>query len=105
MSHRRTVMEKKKDKNQHASKKASQTKPDVSRRTFITTAVVSAGATAALVSGSNKAAAESLTDSVTGSVKDTANERAITVPDTFAEAAKAVGAPAAFPMTGAQVFA
>ena len=66
---------------------------DASRRRFISRAVAGAGATAAtvLTSGTVAAAAP--------------EERAIKIPEEFALAAKTPPAKAAFPMTGAQVFA
>src|SRR5215813_4242951 len=77
--------------NKNSAKKPG---PDVSRRKFITKAMAGAGATTVIAFGENKANAA-----------DTAENRPIKVPDEFAQAAKAAPAKAAFPMTGAQVFA
>lgn len=62
----------------------------VSRRRFISR--TAAGATAAMVAGTGHAAAED-------------SERPLRIPDEFAQAAKTAPVKAAFPMTGAQVFA
>jgi thiamine pyrophosphate-dependent acetolactate synthase large subunit-like protein len=68
--------------------------PDVSRRTFMSKAVVGVGATAVSVLTANEAAAT-----------DTANGNAIKIPDVFAQAADTPPVKTDFPMTGAQVFA
>src|SRR2546426_4863985 len=81
------------DKTDNKSR-AKKTGPDVSRRKFITKAMAGAGATTVIAFGENKANADGA-----------AENRPIKVPDEFAQAAKATPAPAAFPMTGAQVFA
>ena len=75
-------------------KKPTEGKPDVSRRKFITNAMIGAGATAVTVIGNSKARAS-----------DPADARSIRIPDEFALAAKAPATKASFPMTGAQVFA
>jgi hypothetical protein len=74
--------------------KAKKPGPDVSRRRFITKAVAGAGATTVIAFGENKASAA-----------DTAENRPIKIPGEFAQAAQATPVKAAFPMTGAQVFA
>jgi thiamine pyrophosphate-dependent acetolactate synthase large subunit-like protein len=74
--------------------KVSESSPDVSRRNFISKAVASAGATTIAALGHPSVAGAAASD-----------ERPITIPDEFAQAEKAPGAKAAFPMTGAQVFA
>ncbi|MBS1788028.1 MAG: thiamine pyrophosphate-binding protein [Acidobacteria bacterium] len=76
----------------HARQKSATTQADVSRRRFLTRAVTSAGAIAAL--GANDATAASA-----------AETNPIRVPDEFAQAAKTPPTKAVFPMTGAQVFA
>src|SRR5262249_10301158 len=68
--------------------------PDVSRRKFITKAMAGAGGATVIAFGENKANAA-----------DTAENQPIKVPDVFAQASKATPLKAAFPMTGAQVFA
>lgn len=68
----------------------SRKKADVSRRSFISTAVISAGATL----GAGKVSAA-----------DTPEARPIKIPEEFALAAAAPAVKATFPMTGAQVFA
>lgn len=78
--------------NRHARQKSAATQPDVSRRRFLTKVATSAGAIAAL--GANDATAASVAETIP-----------IRVPDEFAQAAKTPPAKAAFPMTGAQVFA
>ena len=75
-------------------KKSKATKPEVSRRRFIAKAMTGVGATAAATFATGKV-----------STADTANGNPIKVPDAFAEAAQATPVKAAFPMTGAQVFA
>jgi thiamine pyrophosphate-dependent acetolactate synthase large subunit-like protein len=79
-----------------AKKNASANEPAVSRRKFIHKAMTGAGATAAFIAanseGSEAAAA-------------TADAKPIRIPDEFAAAAKAAPVKAAFPMSGAQVFA
>ncbi len=80
------------DDNRDANKRSKETKPDVSRRKFITKAMAGAGATAAIVSGNSIAAADT-------------NDKPIKIPEAFAQAAKAEPVKAAFPMSGAQVFA
>ncbi|MBK6798263.1 MAG: thiamine pyrophosphate-binding protein [Acidobacteria bacterium] len=76
----------------NAGKKAVASKPDDSRRKFITRAMTGAGATAAasLLNGTASASVE---------------EKPIRIPDEFDLAAKAAPVKAEFPMTGAQVFA
>lgn len=64
---------------------------EVSRRKFITKAAVGVGATAATAFGEAQA--------------QTAAEHSIKIPAEFAQAAQALPVKAAFPMTGAQVFA
>ncbi len=77
----------------HPKNKAKETEPSVSRRKFITKAMTGVGAAAA-------------TTLVTGKVSAAdAAEAPIKIPDAFAEAAKVSPVKAAFPMTGAQVFA
>ncbi len=73
-------------------KKGKESKPDVSRRKFITKAMAGAGATAAIVSGNGAAAAD-------------ATDKPIKIPDEFVQAAKVAPVKAVFPMSGAQVFA
>jgi thiamine pyrophosphate-dependent acetolactate synthase large subunit-like protein len=79
-----------------ANKKEDETKtqPDVSRRKFITKAIAGAGATAASVLAANETSAATA-----------AEERPIKIPDEFTLAAKIPATKAAFPMSGAQVFA
>src|SRR5499426_490965 len=77
--------------NKNSAKKPG---PVVSRRKFITKAVAGAGATTVIAFGENKANAA-----------DTAENRPIKIPGEFAQAAQAAPVKAAFPMTGAQVFA
>lgn len=76
------------------NKKSKESKPDVSRRKFITKAITGATVTAAatFVPGGASAA-------------ETSNSNPIKVPDEFAKAAATAPVKAAFPMTGAQVFA
>lgn len=75
-------------------KKSKKTKPDVSRRKFITKAMAGAGATTVIALGQTEAASA-----------DTVETRAIKIPDEFAQAAKTPAVKADFPMSGAQVFA
>ncbi len=75
-----------------ARKKAKETKPEVSRRKFITKTMT--GATAAAFLGAGKVSAA-----------ENPETKPIKVPDEFAQAAKTAPVKAAFPMTGAQVFA
>jgi thiamine pyrophosphate-dependent acetolactate synthase large subunit-like protein len=77
-----------------ARKRDKGTKPDVSRRKFITKAMAGAGATAVVAFKGND-----------GIASDTADARQIKVPDEFAQSAQSQPAKASFPMTGAQVFA
>jgi thiamine pyrophosphate-dependent acetolactate synthase large subunit-like protein len=72
----------------------SDSPPDVSRRSFITRAMVGAGVTATTALGQSQA-----------STADDAAARQIKIPNEFALAAKATPVKAEFPMTGAQVFA
>ena len=81
------------DDTRNAKKTAKESQPDVSRRKFFAKAAAGAGATVAIVSGHAAAA----------SVES--NEKPIKVPDEFVAAAKATPVKAAFPMSGAQVFA
>lgn len=81
------------DDTRNSRKKASQAQSEVSRRKFITKAMASAGATAAIVTGNGKAVAAE-TDA-----------KPIKIPDEFAKAAATAPVKSAFPMTGAQVFA
>src|SRR5262249_34562338 len=81
------------DKNDD-KKRSKKTGPDVSRRNFITKAMAGAGATTVIAFGEKMANAA-----------DTAENQPIKVPDVFAQASKATPLKAAFPMTGAQVFA
>ncbi|MBK8312567.1 MAG: thiamine pyrophosphate-binding protein [Acidobacteria bacterium] len=76
----------------NAGNKAVASKPDDSRRRFITRAMTGAGATAAasLLNGTASASVE---------------EKPIRIPDEFGLAAKVAPVKAEFPMTGAQVFA
>lgn len=73
-----------------------QATPDVSRRNFIAKAAIGAGATAATMLGTSKVSAAA--DAPDGT-------RPIKIPDEFALAAKVPLKVAAFPMTGAEVFA
>ncbi|MGA9774184.1 MAG: thiamine pyrophosphate-binding protein [Blastocatellia bacterium] len=83
-----------------AKKKVKETKPDVSRRKFITKAMTGATATAVTVLSTGSAsAADKDKEALNAAVKP------ITVPDEFAQAAKSVAVTPGFPMTGAQVFA
>lgn len=76
------------------NKKKPETKPDVSRRKFISKAVAGAGATTVFgLAESSARAAES------------PEAKPIKIPDEFTQAAKAAPVKASFPMTGAQVFA
>jgi hypothetical protein len=77
-----------------ARKRDKGTKPDVSRRKFITKAMAGAGATAVVAFKGNE-----------GIASENADARQIKVPDEFAQAAQSQPAKASFPMTGAQVFA
>ena len=73
-----------------------QSKPDVSRRSFIAKATIGAGATAATLLGTPGVA----------NASDTADgTRPIKIPDEFAQAANVPLKKAEFPMTGAEVFA
>lgn len=67
---------------------------DVSRRKFIARAVAGAGATSIMTFGDSETKATGKSDS-----------KAIKAPDEFVQAAKVAPVKAAFPMTGAQVFA
>ena len=78
-----------------ARRTPGKTPPDVSRRNFISNAMASATAAAALVG--TPALAESLSD-------EPGNHQ-IRIPDEFAKAASLTPAKAEFPMSGAQVFA
>ncbi len=81
-------------------KKAGETKPDVSRRKFITKAMTGATATAVTVLNNGKAsAADKGKEAASAAVKP------ITVPGEFDQASKAAAVMASFPMSGAQVFA
>ncbi|MGE0884596.1 MAG: thiamine pyrophosphate-binding protein [Blastocatellales bacterium] len=81
------------DDTRNSRKKASQAQSEVSRRKFITKAMASAGATAAIVTGNGKVVAAE-TDA-----------KPIKIPEEFAKAAATAPVKSAFPMTGAQVFA
>lgn len=83
-----------------AKKKAKETKPDVSRRKFITKAMTGATATAVTVLGNGNASAADK-----GKETASAAAKPISVPDEFAQASKAAAVTASFPMSGAQVFA
>ncbi|HST20382.1 MAG TPA: thiamine pyrophosphate-binding protein [Blastocatellia bacterium] len=83
-----------------AKKKVKETKPDVSRRKFITKAMAGAGATAVTVLSNGKASADDK-----GKETASAAAKPISVPDEFAQASKAAAVTASFPMSGAQVFA
>ena len=78
-----------------ARKTPGKTPPDVSRRSFISNAMASATAAAALVRTPVSAA----------SLADEVGNHAIRIPDEFAKAVSVTPAKAEFPMTGAQVFA
>ena len=67
---------------------------DVSRRKFIARAVAGAGATSIIAFGESESEAAAQVGA-----------KAIKTPDEFVQAAKAAPVKAAFPMTGAQVFA
>jgi thiamine pyrophosphate-dependent acetolactate synthase large subunit-like protein len=83
-----------------AKKKVKETKPDVSRRKFITKAMTGATATAVTVlSNGNASAADKGKETASAAAKP------ISVPDEFAQASKAAAVTASFPMSGAQVFA
>ncbi len=83
-----------------AKKKVKETKPDVSRRKFITKAVTGATATAVTVlSNGNASAADKGKETASAAAKP------ISVPDEFAQALKAAAVTPSFPMSGAQVFA
>ena len=77
-----------------AKKKVKESKPDVSRRKFITKAMAGAGATTVIAFGESGTAAA-----------DNPESRPIKIPDEFAQAAQSTPVQANFPMTGAQVFA
>jgi thiamine pyrophosphate-dependent acetolactate synthase large subunit-like protein len=70
------------------------TGPDVSRRKFITKAMAGAGATTVIAFGADESSAA-----------DNAEAKPIKIPDEFAKAVATPPVKAAFPMTGAQVFA
>jgi acetolactate synthase I/II/III large subunit len=77
------------------NKKNNETsKPDASRRKFITKAMIGAGATAATVLAERETSAA-----------DSVEAKPIKVPDEFAAATKIAPVKPTFPMTGAQVFA
>lgn len=78
-----------------ARKTPGKTLPDVSRRSFISNAMVSATAAAALVRTPVSAA----------SLADETGNHQIRIPDEFSKAVSVTPAKAEFPMTGAQVFA
>jgi thiamine pyrophosphate-dependent acetolactate synthase large subunit-like protein len=82
------------------NRKVKASKPDVSRRNFVTKAMTGASATALIAFNNAKALAADASE-VTSA--ETVNP--IKVPDAFAEAAKATFTKVDFPMTGAQVFA
>ncbi len=84
------------DDTRNSRKKASESKPEVSRRKFIAKAMASAGATAVIVSGNGKSVAAANLEG---------NDKPIKIPDEFAKASATPGVKTAFPMTGAQVFA
>jgi thiamine pyrophosphate-dependent acetolactate synthase large subunit-like protein len=75
-------------------KKVKMSKLDVSRRKFITKAMVGAGATAAVTLGNGNAAAA-----------DGPDAKPITIPEAFALATNTAPVKPVFPMSGAQVFA
>ncbi|MCI0487570.1 MAG: thiamine pyrophosphate-binding protein [Blastocatellia bacterium] len=77
-----------------SKKRVKETKPDHSRRKFITRSLAGAGATTIIAFGEREARAA-----------ETAGTKPIRIPDEFAQAAKTPPVKAEFPMTGAQVFA
>ena len=83
-----------------AKKKVKETKPDASRRKFITKAMTGATATAVTVLSNGNASADDK-----GKATASVAAKPISVPDEFAQASKAAAVTASFPMSGAQVFA
>jgi thiamine pyrophosphate-dependent acetolactate synthase large subunit-like protein len=94
------------DDNGASKDKSDKLQPEVSRRKFITQAMVGAGAVSTL--GARNLFAGEPGDAPTGADAlraDAPDGKTIKIPDEFGVAAKTPAAKAEFPMTGAQVFA